>query len=73
VSSIGTCNLDHRSFDLNFEVNVILYDFEFAEKMKQMFEQDCKDSIKLELARWKKRSKWQRLKNNIIRLLSPLL
>ncbi len=73
VSSIGTCNLDHRSFDLNFEVNAILYDEEFADKMQQMFYRDCKDAIKLDLTKWNKRSKWQQLKNSFIRLLSPLL
>ncbi len=73
VSSIGTCNLDHRSFDLNFEVNVITYDEAFANKMREMFYNDCKDSIKLELSFWNKRSKWHRLKNSFIRLFSPLL
>ncbi|MDR0229471.1 MAG: cardiolipin synthase [Flavobacteriaceae bacterium] len=73
VSSIGTCNLDHRSFDLNFEVNVIIYDQDFAEKMKEMFEEDCKNSIKLDLNTWNKRSNWHHLKNRLIRLLSPLL
>lgn len=73
VSSIGTCNLDHRSFDLNFEVNVITYDEAFANKMRQMFYNDCKDSIKLELSFWNKRSNWHRLKNSFIRLFSPLL
>ncbi|MDM1362567.1 cardiolipin synthase [Myroides marinus] len=73
ISSIGTCNLDHRSFDLNFEVNVVVYDESFAKKMKSMFDRDCKDSIKLELHRWNKRSWKQRLKNSFIRLFSPLL
>ncbi|MDM1530574.1 cardiolipin synthase [Myroides odoratimimus] len=73
VSSIGTCNLDHRSFDLNFEVNVVVYDEAFARKMKTMFDRDCRDSIKLELHRWNKRSWKQRLKNSFIRLFSPLL
>lgn len=73
VSSIGTCNLDHRSFDLNFEVNVITYDEAFANKMREMFYNDCKDSIKLELSFWNKRSNWHRLKNSFIRLFSPLL
>lgn len=73
ISSVGTCNLDHRSFDLNFEVNVVLYDMDFANQMRKMFDEDCKDAIKLELDRWNKRSKWHRLKNSILRLLSPLL
>ncbi|WP_413511956.1 cardiolipin synthase [Myroides odoratus] len=73
ISSVGTCNLDHRSFDLNFEVNVVVYDMDFAHQMRLMFEEDCKNSIKLELELWNKRSKWHRLKNSFLRLLSPLL
>ncbi len=73
ITSIGTCNLDHRSFDLNFEVNVILFDEDIADKMRKVFYDDCKDSVKLELSHWNKRTKWHRLKNSFIRLFSPLL
>lgn len=73
ITSIGTCNLDHRSFDLNFEVNVILFDEDIAEEMRKIFYRDCKDSVKLELSQWNKRTKWHRLKNSFIRLFSPLL
>ncbi len=73
LCSVGTCNLDHRSFDLNFEVNAYVYDSDLAREMREMFYQDAKDSLKLDLLRWNKRSSWQRLKNNIIRLLAPLL
>lgn len=73
ISSIGTCNLDHRSFDLNFEINAFVYDQEFAQQMRDMFYRDAQDSLKLDLTRWNKRSKWHRLKNSFIRLLSPLL
>lgn len=73
ICSIGTCNLDHRSFDLNFEINMFLYDSEIANNMRSMFYRDTQDSLKLELERWNKRSKWHRLKNSFIRLFSPLL
>lgn len=73
LCSIGTCNLDHRSFDLNFEVNVVIYDDKLAAEMRQMFFEDCENALKLELDRWEKRSRWHRLKNRLIRLFSPLL
>ncbi|MHC5353595.1 cardiolipin synthase [Myroides sp. LJL115] len=73
ICCVGTCNLDHRSFDLNFEVNVYAYDPSLAQQMRQMFYRDCQDSLKLDIQRWNKRSSWQRLKNNFIRLLAPLL
>lgn len=73
VSSIGTCNLDHRSFDLNFEVNAVIYDKDFANEMKAMFYEDCEQATRLDYKRWNKRPKWRRLKNSFLRLLSPLL
>ncbi|WP_430612043.1 cardiolipin synthase [Flavobacterium sp. JP2137] len=73
VSSIGTCNLDHRSFDLNFEVNAIVYDTEFADKMRQIFYEDCQHAVQLNYNRWFKRTHWTRLKNSFLRLFSPLL
>ncbi|MCP1995957.1 cardiolipin synthase [Flavobacterium sp. HSC-61S13] len=73
VSSIGTCNLDHRSFDLNFEVNAIVYDDEFADQMRKIFYQDCENAVQLNYKRWFKRNHWKRLKNSFLRLFSPLL
>lgn len=73
VTSIGTCNLDHRSFDLNFEVNAVIYDKEVANEMRAMFHEDCKHATRFDYKRWYKRSVWHRFKNSFIRLLSPLL
>ncbi|MEC4115124.1 cardiolipin synthase [Myroides pelagicus] len=73
ICSIGTCNLDHRSFDLNFEVNAVVYDEVLAIQMREMFVRDCQEAIPLDLKIWNKRSKWQRMKNSLVRLLAPLL
>ena len=37
---VGTANMDRRSFDLNFEVNAVVYDAEHAKKMRAVFFQD---------------------------------
>ena len=42
LSMIGTANMDHRSFELNFEVNAIIYDVTFAKKMRKVFFEDLK-------------------------------
>ncbi|MBW3520028.1 cardiolipin synthase [Flavobacterium sp. NKUCC04_CG] len=73
VSSIGTCNLDHRSFDLNFEVNAIVYDTDFADQMREIFYADCEHAVRLNHKRWYKRTHWKRLQNSFLRLFSPLL
>ena len=40
---IGTANMDYRSFELNFEVNAIVYDKPFAEKMRRIFFDDLSE------------------------------
>jgi cardiolipin synthase len=48
LSVIGTANMDYRSFELNFEVNVILYDKECSEKLRSVFFKDLEDSEKID-------------------------
>ena len=73
LSIIGTANMDHRSFELNFEVNAIIYDTNFAEKMRQVFFEDLKYTEKLNAEEWYKRSLLIKLPEKLARLLSPSL
>ncbi|MEO6404788.1 MAG: cardiolipin synthase [Ferruginibacter sp.] len=73
LSMIGTANMDHRSFELNFEVNAIIYDIAFAEKMRKVFFEDLAFSEKLNAEEWYKRSAWTQLPEKLARLLSPSL
>jgi cardiolipin synthase len=43
----GSTNFDHRSFDLNTEVNVAFFDREIAARLRQDFENDLEDSVRL--------------------------
>lgn len=43
VSSIGSANMDFRSFELNFEINAFVYDKEIAQQLRQAFEEDIKN------------------------------
>jgi cardiolipin synthase len=70
---IGTANMDIRSFDLNFEVNAIVYDQEIANELYHIFMDDLKDSVKLDLITWSKRPFYKKLIENAARLVSPLL
>ena len=54
-STIGSYNMDHRSYLYDLEVNAIIYGKEFGEKLKAVFMDDLKDCSKIELDRWKER------------------
>lgn len=73
VSIIGTANMDQRSFELNFEVNAIVYDTQIATQMTEIFYKDVLDSEKIDRNAWRARSKWKVLLEQTARLLSPLL
>jgi cardiolipin synthase A/B len=73
LSIIGTANMDYRSFELNFEVNVILYDKKFSEKLRAVFFKDLEDSEKIDRERWCNRSAHIQLPEKLARLFSPVL
>ncbi len=73
VSSIGTANWDIRSFRLNFETNAVIYDKEFAEQQRTIFEEDIKLSTEVTKERYGQRSLWIRFKEGIARLFSSVL
>ena len=73
VASVGTANIDYRSFRLNFEVNAFMYDETIATALVQTFEHDLNVSRELTLKEYQSRSLIIRFKEAISRLLSPIL
>jgi len=73
LSSVGTANIDVRSFRLNFEVNAFLYDADIAAKLVKAFEQDILISTQMTRSLYEKRSIGIKFKESISRLLSPIL
>ena len=73
IAMIGTANMDSRSFDLNFEVNAIVYDKQVANELAGIFYDDLKDSVQLNQTEWTKRSVLQKFMEKAVRLFSPLL
>jgi len=73
ISVVGTANMDHRSFNLNFEVNAIVYSVEFAAQMEKTFYADLVNAEKVEYERWISRTFITKLAERTARLLSPLL
>jgi cardiolipin synthase len=73
LAVVGTANMDHRSYELNFEVNSMIYDAEIAEQLRDVFYDDIKDAKKINPKSWEKRPIYKQLPERIARLLSPLL
>ncbi|AQS52925.1 Major cardiolipin synthase ClsA [Jeotgalibaca dankookensis] len=73
VASVGSANMDVRSFRLNFEINSFIYDTEVASELASHFNNDIKNSTKLDLEYFMNQSKWRKFKQHFSRLLSPIL
>lgn len=73
ISVVGTANMDLRSFDVNFEVNAIVYGTKLASELRTTFYRDMDDSAKIQPAVWRKRPMFKQFPERIARLLSPLL
>ncbi len=69
----GSTNFDFRSFEHNFEFNVLVYSKEFNSKMKATFEDDMNQCTRLTLSKWKQRPMLQKALESIVRLISPIL
>lgn len=55
LSTVGSTNVDFRSFEHNFEVNAFIYDTETALQMREIFLQDQRDCVQVFLKNWVKR------------------
>lgn len=73
LSTVGSTNMDFRSFEHNFEVNAFMYDEETALRMKEIFLHDQKNSVFIPLKTWIKRPLRQKAMESVVRLLAPLL
>lgn len=73
LAIVGTANMDIRSFDLNFEVNALVYDIEIAKELSAAFYDDLKDARIIDIKSWNSRSKFTQLLEKIAGLFSPLM
>ena len=73
LSSVGSTNMDFRSFEHNFEINAFMYDKTSALMLKDIFLSDQKDAKLLHLKEWRMRPWSQKVKESVIRLFAPLL
>lgn len=73
MSIVGTSNFDYRSFHLNFECVNLSYQTGVEKKIKDDFETTLQKCIKIDLNKWLKRSKIEKLKETILSAFSPML
>ena len=73
VTSVGTANMDIRSYKLNFEVNAFIYDEKVTEEFDRQFAIDISDCREITLNSYKKRGLIRRIQESFARLISPLL
>jgi cardiolipin synthase len=71
--SVGSTNFDNRSFRLNDEANLNIYDSAFAERLEDVFEQDLKRSHRITYEAWRKRPWRQKVTERMSSLLSSQL
>lgn len=73
MASVGSANLDYRSFKLNFEINSFIYDSRTADQLEQVFMEDVRHSHVVTPAMFAQQPRWLRFKQTASRLLSPIL
>ena len=71
--TIGSSNMDFRSFENNFEANAFIYDARTSLQVKEIFLEDLKDCKEITLTEWSKRPFLQRYMESVTRIFSPLL
>lgn len=73
LTTVGSTNVDFRSFEHNFEVNAFIYDTETALQMREIFLQDQRECVQVFLKNWVKRPWWRKAAESVVRLMAPLL
>lgn len=73
LSTVGSTNMDQRSFSLNAEVNAFIIDEAIAKKLKFHFEEDLKDCYKLQLEELNEKPWYIKVVCSVSRLLAPIL
>lgn len=73
IASVGTTNMDVRSFKLNFEINAFIYDRKVAGELEDIFFEDLEYSSEITPARYAERGVTMKIRESFARLLSPIL
>ena len=69
----GSVNFDFRSFENNFEANLLIYSESVNHRMRDIFFHDLESSKKLTISLWRARGRFERMMEALVRLFSPIL
>ncbi|MFC9707031.1 cardiolipin synthase [Paenibacillus sp. NPDC056933] len=73
LATVGTANMDMRSFFCNFELTAVLFEASSMERLTEDFERDLDDCSQINVKVFQERSRWQKGAEMLSRMLSPLL
>jgi cardiolipin synthase A/B len=73
ICSIGSANIDIRSFSINYELAAVFYSEQIAKQLEADFERDLADCTEFDPEEYRKRGTLSRFRDSVARLLSPLL
>ena len=73
IALTGSTNMDIRSFALNAEINLLIYDHQVVEQLKVIQEDYFRNSDLLTLEQWRKRSVFEKMAQNTARLMDSFL
>ena len=73
LAMLGTVNMDRRSFGLNFELSIFLYDRGVCARLAKIHKRYLADSVSLTDTEWPRRPRARRMAENAMQVLAPLL
>lgn len=73
VATVGSANMDIRSFVLNFEVNAFLYDEGITQLLEEEFQNDLRSCVEITKEWYQRRRWWFKVHESVARLVSPML
>lgn len=73
LGMVGSANLDMRSFWLNFEVTLFVYDGDFTDELRRQQRKYLKESNAISVMQWRERPWVERFADNIAQLAGPIL
>jgi cardiolipin synthase len=73
IATVGSCNMDVRSFHLDYEINAFFYSEEISGDLVEQFYQDSAECTRLTLEELQDTHLLKRLRNSLFRIIAPLL
>ncbi len=73
ICSVGSTNIDIRSFSINYEMDAVVYEEQLARTLERDFERDLAGCVGFDRAEYQRRGTMVRFRNSVARVFSPLL